>query len=51
MGTLLLHNPWVQFYLLYVGALGVVVLWVCLRNPPATLDGARTPPRPGRRHG
>jgi hypothetical protein len=23
MGTFLLHNPWVQFYLLYVGALPV----------------------------
>jgi hypothetical protein len=23
----LLHNPWVQFYLLLVGALGVTFLW------------------------
>jgi hypothetical protein len=49
MGTLLLHHPWVQFYLLCVGALGVTVLWDYLRHPPATWDGARTPPKKGQR--
>ena len=24
MGEILIHNPWVQFYLLYVGALVVI---------------------------
>jgi hypothetical protein len=43
MGTFLLHNPWVQFYLLYVGALSVVFLWDRLRAQPATWDGSRTP--------
>jgi hypothetical protein len=27
MGSLLLHNPLVQFYLLFVGALGVAFIW------------------------
>jgi hypothetical protein len=27
MGTLLLHNQLVQFYLLFAGALGVALLW------------------------
>ena len=27
MGPLLLHHPWVQFYVLLVGALWMVVLW------------------------
>jgi hypothetical protein len=42
MGTLLLHNPWVQFYLLFVGALGVVFIWDYWRNPPADREHART---------
>jgi hypothetical protein len=44
MGTLLLHSPWVQFYLLYLGALGVGFIWDYLRDPPATRDGARKLP-------
>ena len=40
MGSLLLHNPWVQFYLLYVGALLVAFVWDLLRDARAT----RTPP-------
>ena len=43
MGTLLLHNPWVQFYLLYVAALFVACIWDYLRNPPAIQDDSRTP--------
>jgi hypothetical protein len=34
MGTLLLQNPLVQFYLLCIGAWWVVVLWGFLLNPP-----------------
>jgi hypothetical protein len=44
MGNLLLHNPWVQFYLVYVGALAVVFVWDSLRNRSAIRDSARTPP-------
>ena len=44
MGTILLHHPWVQFYLLYVGALWGVFIWDYLRNLPAARDGARTAP-------
>jgi hypothetical protein len=43
MGTFLLHNTWVHFYLLYVGALSVIFIWDCLRPQPATRDGSRTP--------
>jgi hypothetical protein len=43
MGTLLLHDPWIQFYLLLLGAFGVAFIGGFLRNPPATRDGARTP--------
>ena len=35
MGTLLLHDPWVRLYLLYVAALFVACILDCLRNPPA----------------
>jgi hypothetical protein len=35
MGTLLLHHPLVQFYLVYVGALLVALIWDYWRNPPA----------------
>ena len=42
MGTLLLHNPWVYFYLVYTGALGVAFIWNSLRNRPAAQDGPRT---------
>jgi hypothetical protein len=44
MGDLLLHHPYVQFYLLFVGALLLAVLWDWLRNPWA----ARNRPRPDR---
>jgi hypothetical protein len=43
MGTLLLHNPWVQFCLLRVAALLVAYTWSYLRNPPAIQDDSRTP--------
>jgi hypothetical protein len=32
MATLLLHNPWVQFYVLYVAALSVALCWDCWRR-------------------
>jgi hypothetical protein len=41
MGTYLLHNPWVRFYLLYVAALCAVCLWDYWRNRQASRDGAR----------
>jgi hypothetical protein len=44
MATILLHNPWVQFYLLYVGGLWVVFICAYFRNPPVTCDDSRTPP-------
>jgi hypothetical protein len=34
MGTLLLHHPYVQFYLVSVGALLSVCLWDRLRPQP-----------------
>jgi hypothetical protein len=43
MGTLLLHDPWVCFYLLYVGALSVAFICAHPRTPPATGDGAKPP--------
>ena len=43
MGTLLLHDPWVRFYLLYVAALLVACILDCLCNPPAIQDDSRTP--------
>jgi hypothetical protein len=51
MGTLLLHNPWVQFYLLYVGALGVVFICDYLCNPSVPRIGTRTPPTEAAQHG
>jgi hypothetical protein len=44
MGTLLLHDPVVQIFLLFVGALGVAFIWDYLCNPLAIRDDARTPP-------
>jgi hypothetical protein len=41
MGNLLLHNPWVQFYVLNVGVLGIALIYDFLRprwplrQPPA----------------
>ena len=43
MGTLLLHNPWVRFYLLYAAVLFVVYMRAYLLNPGAIQDGFRTP--------
>jgi hypothetical protein len=43
MRTLLLQNPWVQFYLLYVGVLVIVLVWDRLLNPPASRGGKKTP--------
>jgi hypothetical protein len=44
MTTFLLRNPWIQFYLLYVGVLCVVFICDYFRNPPVTRDDSRTPP-------
>ena len=44
MRDLLLHNPWVQFYLVYVGAWTVVFVWDYFRTPPAIRDSDWTPP-------
>ena len=43
MGTLLLHNPWVRFYLLYAAALFFVYMRAYLRNPDAIQNDSRTP--------
>jgi hypothetical protein len=43
MGTLLLHDPFVQFYLLYVGVLWIAFFWAHLRKPSAKPDCSRTP--------
>jgi len=43
MGTLLLHNPWVQFYLLYAGALSIALLWDQLRQTLAARHSSQTP--------
>jgi hypothetical protein len=42
MGTLLLHEPCIYFYLLYVGALGIAFIWDYWRNPPRGGNDART---------
>jgi hypothetical protein len=43
MGEILIHNPWVQFYLLYVGAL-VVINFICATTrkpkPPGKTSSA-----------
>jgi hypothetical protein len=42
MGPLLLHNPWIQFYVLFVGALWIVFLWdYYLRTSRSLEDRAR----------
>jgi hypothetical protein len=46
MATFLLHNPWIQLYLLYVVALFVACVWQGLRHPPAAQAGSKKPPRP-----
>jgi hypothetical protein len=45
MGTILIHHPLVQLYLLYVGALVVAVIWARPRNSRQ----CNTAPRPGPR--
>jgi hypothetical protein len=45
MGVLLLHNPWVHFYLLHVAALWAVFLVSCLQSPSVRRDGTPTPPK------
>jgi hypothetical protein len=48
MGILLLHDPRIQFYLLFVGALWIAVIWDYLCRRAATKDarapGTVTPP-------
>ena len=46
MGDLLLHHPYVQFYMLFVGALLLAVLWDWLRNPGAARNRSRPERRP-----
>jgi hypothetical protein len=41
MGALLLYNPWVQLYVLYAAALGVVFICAYWRNPPVIRNGAK----------
>jgi hypothetical protein len=43
MQSLLLHNPWVRFYLLYATVLLVVYLRAYLLNQDAVPDEARAP--------
>jgi hypothetical protein len=38
VGSILLQNPWVQFYLLLVGALSAAAIWDRLCNSTATRD-------------
>jgi hypothetical protein len=45
MGTILIHHPLVQLYLLFVGALAVAVIWARPRNA----QQRSTAPRPGPR--
>jgi hypothetical protein len=46
MGSVLLHNAWVQLYLLYVGALGTYFIW----NRLYTSRRSKTDSSPARRH-
>ena len=42
MGSLLLHDPWVQFYLLLVGALWIIFIWdYYMGTQPTTRYDAR----------
>jgi hypothetical protein len=51
MGDLLLHHPYVQFYLVFVGALFLLVLWDWLHNPGAARNRSRPDAHePGRLH-
>ena len=43
MGTLLLHNPWIHFYLLYVAALLVACIWDYLHSRLTIQDDSRAP--------
>jgi hypothetical protein len=40
METLLLQDPWIAFYLLYVGVLGAIFICDYLRRTSAIQDGA-----------
>jgi hypothetical protein len=44
MGNYLLHHPWVQFYLVVVGALAAAAIWERLCRPPVPEDDS--PARP-----
>ena len=44
MENLLLHHPWVQFYLMFVGVLLAVFLLDYLCDPTADWERAQTPP-------
>jgi hypothetical protein len=46
MGSVLLHNAWVQLYLLFVGALGTYFIWDRL----CTSRQSKTDSSPARRH-
>jgi hypothetical protein len=43
MENILLHDPMVRFYLLYVAGLFVALLWDSLCNRPTIQDGSRIP--------
>jgi hypothetical protein len=49
MGSLLLHDSRIQFYLLFVGVLWIAVKWDYLRNPPAGGDNHLPGPQGRRR--
>ena len=42
MGNLLLHHPWVQFYLVFVAVLWLGFIWDYWWNPQPTGDGDRS---------
>jgi hypothetical protein len=43
MGTILLDNPWLQVYLVLVGALWIAFFWDYARRSRATKDDSGTP--------
>jgi hypothetical protein len=42
MGDILLHNPWVRFYVFYVAALLIVWIWNYIHEPRAIPNDPRT---------
>ena len=50
MGSFLLHEPWIYFYLLYVAAWFVAFICPHPRKPPTTKDSSRAKP-PANREG